>query len=645
MNKVPKMKLNLLGLSPVLCAMIFAGTLTTSSAHAQEEAVGEMSVQRFSPAFGPRNYLSVSGARTEGEWAWSTAVVFDYARDPFVMRGCAGATDCSGSDAQDVHVVQDLFTWNVMGTVTPVSWVQIGLRVPVVFSSGEGLDTTTGRPPADGLSAIGVGDPAIEGKFRFFGKPNDPIVLGAAAGLSAPLGHITAEGGYVGDTPMSARLAFIFDGNFGPLMVAANVIGVYRGESNMGASSTGSELRYGAAVGVKPVKFLTVFAEAFGATRFSDTTGTNAVEVLGGVRYIPPGLGLAITAGGGAGVVPGIGTPLARAVFGVSYGMAAGEADSDGDGVIDKNDQCPEVKEDLDKIADTDGCPETDADLDNVPDERDLCPEQSETFNKIDDTDGCPDGEGDKDGDGVKDAHDNCPDKPGTAWEKGFVGCPDADEDGVPDSHDQCAGKQEDMDGFEDTDGCPDLDHDHDGVLDTSDNCIGEPEVHNGVDDTDGCPDSAPDRDGDGIPDAKDRCKRKAETLNAEKDSDGCPENFRAKMATVTMRRVELVKPQLKFSAGQLTDSQSLKALDALAAGLVNQQGIFLVEVTVTTSQADAAVGDARAKAVVAHLINKGVDKRRLQSKTEVGTKPGVRFEILWSVKKKKPAPPPAPPK
>ncbi len=274
-----------------------------------------------------------------------------------------------------------------------------------------------------------------------------------------------------------------------------------------------------------------------------------------------------------------------------------------------------------------------------------MCPEQSYTFNKIDDTDGCPDGEGDKDGDGVKDAHDNCPDKPGTAWEKGFVGCPDADEDGVPDSHDQCAGKQEDMDGFEDTDGCPDLDHDHDGVLDTSDNCIGEPEVHNGVDDTDGCPDSAPDRDGDGIPDAKDRCKRKAETLNAEKDSDGCPENFRAKMATVTMRRVELVKPQLKFSAGQLTDSQSLKALDALAAGLVNQQGIFLVEVTVTTSQADAAVGDARAKAVVAHLINKGVDKRRLQSKTEVGTKPGVRFEILWSVKKKKPAPPPAPPK
>ena len=638
------MKRNLLGLTPVLCAMLLsAGALSTSPAQAQEEAVGEMSVQRFSPAFGPRNYLSVSGARIEGQWAWSTAVVFDYARDPFVMRACSAATDCTGSNAQDVHVVQDLFTWNVMGTVTPIEWLQIGLRVPVVFSTGEGLDPQSGLPPADGLSVIGVGDPALEGKFRFFGGPNDPIVLGAAAGLSAPLGHITAEGGYVGDTPMAARLAFIFDGHFGPLMVAANVTGVYRGETNMGATSSGSELRYGAAVGVKPVEFLAVFAEAYGATRFSDTTGTNALEVLGGVRYIPTDLGLAITAGGGAGVVPGIGAPLARAIFGVSYGLAGGAADSDGDGVLDKNDECPKIKEDKDNIADADGCPESDADLDNIPDERDQCPEESETFNKIDDEDGCPDGTGDKDGDGVKDAHDNCPDKSGTAWEKGFVGCPDADEDGVADSNDKCPGELEDADGFEDDDGCPDLDHDHDGVPDTSDKCQGEPEVMNGVDDSDGCPDSAPDRDGDGIPDSKDRCKRKAETLNAEKDSDGCPENFKAKLATVSMRRVELVKPQLKFGLDEISDSKSLQALDALAAGLVNQQGIFLVEMTLTSSEADKALADGRAQAVIAHLVKKGVAKRRLQSKTEVGAKPGVRFEILWSVKKKKPAPPAAP--
>jgi outer membrane protein OmpA-like peptidoglycan-associated protein len=65
----------------------------------------------------------------------------------------------------------------------------------------------------------------------------------------------------------------------------------------------------------------------------------------------------------------------------------------------------------------------------------------------------------------------------------------DRDADGIPDVDDACALVPEDMDGFEDDDGCPDLDNDDDGVVDARDQCPHEAEVVNGVDDTDGCPD------------------------------------------------------------------------------------------------------------------------------------------------------------
>jgi outer membrane protein OmpA-like peptidoglycan-associated protein len=68
----------------------------------------------------------------------------------------------------------------------------------------------------------------------------------------------------------------------------------------------------------------------------------------------------------------------------------------------------------------------------------------------------------------------------------------DRDEDGVPDDKDACADRAEDTDGFEDQDGCPDIDNDLDRVLDLADKCATAPETYNGFDDDDGCPDTLP---------------------------------------------------------------------------------------------------------------------------------------------------------
>jgi outer membrane protein OmpA-like peptidoglycan-associated protein len=99
---------------------------------------------------------------------------------------------------------------------------------------------------------------------------------------------------------------------------------------------------------------------------------------------------------------------------------------------------------------------------------------------------------GDRDGDGVFDDVDACPDEPEDAdgWQD-EDGCPDPDNDadGIPDAGDDCPVEPEDVDGWEDGDGCPEGDNDRDGFLDGSDACPNEAEVLNGVDDDDGCPD------------------------------------------------------------------------------------------------------------------------------------------------------------
>jgi outer membrane protein OmpA-like peptidoglycan-associated protein len=65
--------------------------------------------------------------------------------------------------------------------------------------------------------------------------------------------------------------------------------------------------------------------------------------------------------------------------------------DTDGDGIPDVHDACPNEAEDRDGFRDDDGCPDIDNDGDGIPDAQDRCPNEPETMNGIDDQDGCPD--------------------------------------------------------------------------------------------------------------------------------------------------------------------------------------------------------------------------------------------------------------
>ena len=140
-----------------------------------------------------------------------------------------------------------------------------------------------------------------------------------------------------------------------------------------------------------------------------------------------------------------------------------GGTDTDGDGIYDKDDACPDVF----GLEEFNGCP--DSDNDGIVDSEDDCPNTA----GLAALKGCPD----TDGDGIADKDDACPEVKGTKANKG---CPDTDGDGVVDKDDKCV----DVAGPAANNGCPWPDTDGDGVLDKDDKCVNEA----GPASNDGCP-------------------------------------------------------------------------------------------------------------------------------------------------------------
>lgn len=203
--------------------------------------------------------------------------------------------------------------------------------------------------------------------------------------------------------------------------------------------------------------------------------------------------------------------------------------DSDGDGVEDAIDQCPDTP--IGVEVDANGCQVFgDGDNDGVPDNLDQCPFTPEEFQPVFGVtpDGClnvPEFE-DQDGDTIINLQDQCPDTP-LGEDVDSSGCSesqrptDSDGDGVFDEFDECpmTPPNTPVDG----NGCAILeDTDQDGIPDVLDACPFTPEPFIFDVGPDGCfpiPDLE-DQDGDGIFNAQDECPDTPR--NEEANANGC---------------------------------------------------------------------------------------------------------------------------
>lgn len=219
------------------------------------------------------------------------------------------------------------------------------------------------------------------------------------------------------------------------------------------------------------------------------------------------------------------------------------------------------------------------------------------------------------------------------ADQRGFIGfifepsVGDRDGDGIPDDVDLCPDEPENFNGFEDDDGCPDYrparlltaeeasdgDRDGDGIPDSLDLCPDEPEDFDGFEDEDGCPD--PDNDKDGIPDELDKCPNEPETFNGFQDEDGCPDQGRVVVEDQTI----LINDKVQFktnSAEILAESDGL--LDAMAATLLQHSELVLIEVQGHADERapenhNLRLTQQRASSVVDALVRRGVSRERLR--------------------------------
>lgn len=211
--------------------------------------------------------------------------------------------------------------------------------------------------------------------------------------------------------------------------------------------------------------------------------------------------------------------------------------------------------------------------------------------------------EKDRDGDGILDKEDECPDTPGLAE---FKGCPDSDGDGIQDKEDACP----DVYGLVEFQGCPDTDGD--GIQDSEDACP----TQAGPKENKGCP--WPDRDGDGVLDKDDACpdqpcpRGQAGCLN-----NGCPEP--KKTQEEVAQEVTKTFENLLFEFNKaVVRKESQYKLDDAAAIIKKEGGYYFIDGhtdNIGGAAFNMRLSQARANHVAAELEKRGVPAETLISR------------------------------
>jgi hypothetical protein len=223
-------------------------------------------------------------------------------------------------------------------------------------------------------------------------------------------------------------------------------------------------------------------------------------------------------------------------IFSLTF-VSGSNGDSDGDGLKDPNDNCPNISNPAQTDTDNDGIGDacdsnTDTDNDGIEDGIDNCLLVANSDQADADGDGAGDVcDADDDNDGIPDTGDNCvlipnPDQTDTDGDTIGDSCDtDDDNDGILDGDDNCVitanPGQADTDGDGAGDAC-DTDDDNDGILDGSDNCALLPNPDQRDTDGDGIGDSCDtDDDNDTIEDSADNCILIANFDQTDTDGDG----------------------------------------------------------------------------------------------------------------------------
>ncbi len=496
-------------------------------------------------------------------------------------------------------IVSDQFFIHLGASLVLWERLRLSFNLPLAVQQAGDSPSINGTSFA-APGSFGVGDLRLSADLRLLGTFGDPFTLAFGAAVYVPTG---SRSDYTGDENLRLEPRLMAAGDIGAFVYAAKVGFQYRGlDDTFAGSPLGSQVNFAASAGIRVAnKRLVIGPEVFGSTTVSgdDAFAKTTTPAEGLIGFhYLIANSIRVGLGAGAGLDRGYGSPVAR--------------------VLGNFEWAPGIEE-KPVVHDRDG--------DGVLDDDDACPDVPGVKTDDPKTNGCPPAAAppppsDRDKDGIIDDQDACPDVPGIKTDDPKTnGCPP-----------------------------PPADRDKDGIIDDQDACPDVPGIKTDDPKTNGCPPD-PDRDHDGIKNEDDACPDEPGPANKDPKKNGCPQ------AIVRNNQIFILE-QVKFATGSaviLPASDQL--LTAVAKVFTDHPEIKKVSVEGHTDNVGPAgynkqLSGKRAASVVTWLVKHGIDASRLESvgfgmerplepnSTPAGRQANRRVEFHIT----DPAPQPAPP-
>ena len=405
----------------------------TASAQARPNAIpasngSGLDTHLFRPALDSRGLISVNGVDVLPAGRISLGLTMDYG------HGILRVPDIG---QKSTALVNDSFTGTFHFNYGIADRAVVGISAPAQLMSGDPQPGVTGWGPQS-LDSQSIGYVALHGKLKLT-RAGSGLGVAVAAQVGVPVSDAPRNAG--ADPSLWYWPMMIFEKRFGSeeqLRLAANV--GYRGHAAStttlalrdGTVKDGSRVTYGAGASLRVFDQLDVVAETYGTYLLGDTTAPAvrpSNEAIGGIKlFVDKSSHLLIAAG--PRYTNGFEAADLRAVVGFVFEPPA--YDSDGDGIPDGEDACPNTPGIHSSDHAKNGCP-LDSDDDGIPDTEDACPLVKGPRTNNPRTNGCPPlpetpppPPNDRDNDGIPDAEDACPDVPGKRHpDPARNGCPD----------------------------------------------------------------------------------------------------------------------------------------------------------------------------------------------------------------------------
>lgn len=536
------------------------------AAYAQGMVDNDYPVERFRLAGDVAGVLDVEWGAVPAHMVIDVGLWVGFADDPLNLYRME-----DGDRTRVGNLVSGRFGGSLVGSIGLRERFQLGLAVPLILSQQQDLGDAGG---AETASSFGLGDLRLTPKVQILKQAKAQVDVAVMLGFTVPT---SSSSDFMGDSGAVFQPEIAVSREMSSGVRTALNLG-YRLRSRVAAldlvvddelfAHIGAGYRF-AARGGPPAEVDLTFAVATGANDIFGSFNRNYAETKLGGSYDIKGP-VILFAATGVGMAEGFGTPDWRILAGLRFRRD-----------VEAEVPAPVIPT---RVAEKEPPPNPDRDGDGILNEADKCPDEAETVNQYKDSDGCPDE------------------------------VPDTDGDGMPDTTDECPEMAEDVDQFKDEDGCPDPDNDDDGVLDATDGCPNKA----GPLENKGCPDT--DRDGDTVIDRKDNCP----------DEKGLPRYqgcAKKQLVVIQQGKIELLRKVFFRTNKAIIRPKSFRLLNNVAKVLNAHGEIDKVRVEGHTDDRgrdayNLELSQRRAESVVAYLVKRGVALERLEAVGYGETKP-----------------------